>query len=223
MRFFPYRIFFWIVMRCLRLRYDIQVKNKDILKGKGKKTSYLFLPNHPAEVDPVIIYTLLSKTFNPRSIAIDHFYHMKGVHFFMKLVRAIPVPNIEISANKWKLSQIEKCFLKVKKEIEEGENFLIYPSGRLKRGAHEEIGGSSFIHRVLQEVPDVKVVLVRTTGLWGSQFSRAITGEAPNPFKVLWNGAKTLLKSGIFFLPKRNVQVEFSLTPNDFPYKGDRK
>lgn len=208
----------------LSLRYRIQVKNIQAIFDAGyhKKGGVLFLPNHPAEVDPLILNTLLMNKFRPRPLVIEYFYHLKGAHFFMKWVRAFPIPNFEVSTNTWKIKQIEKTFENVSKAIRRGDNFLIYPSGQLKSGGSEVIGGSSFVHRILKVCPDVKIVLIRTTGLWGSTFSRAITGRSPDFWKVLLHGFKILLKNGFFFTPRRDVTVEFSLASHDFPYRGAR-
>lgn len=103
-----------------------------------------------------------------------------------------------------------------------GENFLIYPSGHLKREGHENIGGNSFIHSILENCPDVQVVLVRTDGLWGSSFSCAFTGDSPDFWKKISCGMKKALKNGIFFMPRRKVTIEFEADPKGFPYKGTR-
>ena len=66
------------------------------------------------------------------------------------------------------------------------------------------------------------MVLVRTTGLWGSRFSRALTGRSPDLNQTLWEGAKILLKNGLFWTPRRSITVDFALPPRDFPWKGTR-
>ena len=140
----------------------------------------------------------------------------------MKLVRALPMPNFEMAANTWKIRQVEKSLKTVKTCLQKGDNFLIYPSGHLKTEGREIVGGNSYVHRILEMYPDTKIVLIRTTGLWGSLFSRVVTGRAPDFWKVFVRGTKILLKNGIFFAPRRKVTVEFSLAPKDFPYKGSR-
>ncbi|MEI8300245.1 MAG: AMP-binding protein, partial [Chlamydiota bacterium] len=113
-------------------------------------------------------------------------------------------------------------FIAMKKGLENGENFIIYPSGHLKKAGYEVIGGNSFIHRLIHECPDVKIVLIRTTGLWGSCFSRAITGQVPPFWEVFLTGAKVLFKNWIFFAPRRKVLVELEVDPQDFPRQGSR-
>lgn len=210
----------WLLRRILSLRYRIEVKGLEAL-GELRE-GILFLPNHPAEIDPLILSALLAPRFHPRPVVIEHFYYLSGAHFFMKWVRALPMPNFEMSANKWKIRQVEKSLETVQDCLKQGDNFLIYPSGHLKCDGKERVGGNSFVHRVLEMHPETHIVLVRTTGLWGSLFSRAVTGKSPDFWKALVQGAKILLKNGIFFAPRRQVTVEFSCALEDFPRAGSR-
>ncbi len=219
MRKFIIAIGSWLILRLVSLRYKIEVKGLDKIKKKG---GTLFLPNHPAEIDPIIIYNLLAKKFKPRPLVIEHFYYLGGARFFMNIIRALPMPNFELSANSWKIHQVEKCLKKVQEEMKGGESFLIYPSGELKRKAHESIGGNSFIHKLVETSPDINVVLVRTTGLWGSLFSCAYSKESPDFWGILGKGLKIILKNGIFFTPKRKITIEFEESPAGFPKKGGR-
>jgi len=216
------KIFLWLAKQVLSLRYDIQVKGLDKIKKLKNESGILFLPNHPAEIDPVILFSLLMKSFQPRPLVVEHFYYMSGMHFFMKLARAFPIPEVKTTANQWKVKAVEKAFATMKKGLENGENFIIYPSGHLKKAGYEVIGGNSFIHRLIHECPDVKIVLIRTTGLWGSCFSRAITGQVPPFWEVFLTGAKVLFKNWIFFAPRRKVLVELEVDPQDFPRQGSR-
>ncbi|MCB1073996.1 MAG: AMP-binding protein [Simkania sp.] len=222
-RFF-YVLSSFLLRLILSLRYRIEVKNlKGLLDPKTlKKGGILFLPNHPAEIDPLVMNALLLGKFQPRPLVIEHFYYMHGAHLFMKWVNALPMPNFEMSANTWKIKEVKKAMQKVQKAIKKGDNFLVYPSGHLKADGREIVGGNSFVHRILELCPEVQIVLVRTTGLWGSTFSRAVTGQSPDFWKMLIHGLKVILKNGIFFVPRRKVTVEFSLPPADFPCKGSR-
>lgn len=218
------RLFIFFAKKLIALRYDVKVNGLSrIAKRKLKKESgILFLPNHPAEIDPVILLTILMKNFRPRPLVVEHFFYGKGMNFFMKLAGAFPIPHVETTANQWKLRQVERAFNTVKEGLEDGQNFLIYPSGNLKKEGYEAIGGNSFIHRLIHECPDVKIVLIRTQGLWGSCFSRALTGEVPDFWEVFKTGIKVILGNGIFFAPKRRVDVEFEIDPKNFPRNGTR-
>ncbi len=65
-------------------------------------------------------------------------------------------------------------------------------------------------------------MLIRTTGLWGSSFSRALTGKSPSIVPTFAHGLKVVFKNFLFITPRRDVTVEFEPAPADFPYKGSR-
>ncbi|MGC2595078.1 MAG: AMP-binding protein [Rhabdochlamydiaceae bacterium] len=217
-------LIFWLVRHLVALRYRLVIKGMDKLtpdrfKGSG---GIVFLPNHPAEIDPIILEMILGRKFRPKPLVVEHFYYLKGFRFFLDLIKAMPLPTMDIMANKWRGKKVQKQFDNVVNELKSKKNFLIYPSGRLKQTGMELIGGASFVHRLLQACPEVNIVLIRTTGLWGSQFSRALTGASPDFGKSVWECAKILIKNGIFFTPKREVVVELEMAPADFPYQGTR-
>ncbi len=217
-------LIFWLVRLVVALRYRLVVKGIDKLTLDSFKRSggIVFLPNHPAEIDPILLEMILWRTFRPRPLVVEHFYHLKGFRFFMDMVKAMPLPTMDAMANKWRGKKVEKQLNQVIDELKNKKNFLIYPSGRLKQTGMELIGGASFVHHLLQVCPEVNLVLIRTTGLWGSKFSRALTGASPDFGKVLWECVKILLKNGIFFAPKRDVIVEAEPPPADFPFQGSR-
>jgi long-chain-fatty-acid--[acyl-carrier-protein] ligase len=214
----------WLVRLLIFLRYRLVVKGLNELTPHALKRSggILFLPNHVAEIDPVILESILWPKFHPRPLVIERFYSLKGFGVLMRLVKALPLPNVDVVLNKWRGKKVEKQFNNVVSLLKNRENFLIYPSGRLKISGLESIGGASFAHKLLQAAPETNVVLVRVVGLWGSKFSRALTGSSPEFGKVLLECLKILLKNGIFFAPRREVIVEFAHPPADFPYAGAR-
>ncbi len=216
-------VLFWFARGVLSLRYRLEVEGLENLgpeASRGQGT--LFLPNHPAEIDPLILEMLLWDKFQPRPLVVEHFYHLKGFKLFIDYVRAMPLPTMDTIASKWRGKKVEKQFNKVVEGLRNGENFLIYPSGRLKHTGLEVLGGASFAHSLLQVYPDIRIVLVRTSGLWGSMFSRALTGASPDFGKTFWKGFWILLKNGIFFTPRRHVRVEFELAPASFPRQSSR-
>jgi long-chain-fatty-acid--[acyl-carrier-protein] ligase len=221
-------LFLTLLRGCVRLlvslRYRLVVKGLEDLTPERfeRPGGILFLPNHPAEIDPVLLELILWKRFEPRPLVVEHFYYLKGFKFFMDQVKAMPLPTMDIMATPRRAKKVEKQFNNIAEALRSKGNFLIYPSGRLKVTGTEVVGGASFIHKLVQAVPEANVVLVRTSGLWGSQFSKALTGSSPDFGKVLWSCAKLLLKNGIFFAPKREVLIELEKAPADFPYTADR-
>lgn len=181
------------------------------------------MANHPAEIDPSILLRILWPCFQPRPVAVDFLFQNPILRHFLHLVGALSVPNFEDSSNSFKKKQIEATYEELFGLLRQGKNLLIYPAGGLKRQAEEVIGGASGVHEILEVNPEVNIVLIRTLGLWGSTFSRAITGKSPDIIQTFLNGFKVLLKNVIFFTPRRDVEVEIQVARSDFPYKTTRR
>jgi long-chain-fatty-acid--[acyl-carrier-protein] ligase len=212
------RIMFWF-------RYRVTVKGLDKLtpEALSKSGGILFLPNHPAAlVDPALVVISVWPKFRLRPMIIEYMYFLPLVHGVMKFIRALPVPDFESSNNSIKRKRGERVIKDMIKGIEQKDNFLIYPAGRLKHTGIEDLGGASAVHQIIQEAPNVNIVLVRTKGLWGSSFSRALTGKSPPLFPTMWDGFKIALKNLFFFTPRRHVTLEFEAAPADFPYRASR-
>lgn len=208
----------------LSIRYRIIVRGIENLNPQtlSKKGGILFLPNHPAEIDPVLLTMVLWGRYKAHPLVVEQFYYLKGAHYIQTLVGAIPIPDLTGVVNRWKQKKVEKCFEQIATGLKNKSNYLIYPAGRLKQTGEELIGGASFVHNLMQECPETNIVLVRTTGLWGSRFSRALTGSTPDFAKAAWEGVKIVLKNLIFLTPRREVTIEFEPAPADFPIKAQR-
>ena len=217
-----YFVVYWFLRFSISLRYHIKIEGLDAIVRKNPESGFLFLPNHPAEVDPIFLLVMLWRNYRARPLVIQYFFEMPMIQPFMRLVRALATPNMNGSSNKWKVHQIEKLFSTIVEGLKKKENIIIYPAGRLKLEEEEVVGGASLVHSLLQEFPEVNIVLVRTTGLWGSSFSRALTGKVPPFGKKLLEGFINLFKNGIFFQPRRDVTMEFEMAPSDLPIKGGR-
>lgn len=206
----------WVV---LRLRYRIRVKGWEELKGLSHA---IFLPNHPAEIDPVILEVLLWRRYKPRPVVLEDFYSMPWLHGLMKGMGAVPVPNMEQGRSAFKVRRIKRAMEEVVVGGKRGESFLLYPSGSLQRSGLTHIGGASALHGILEEWREAPLVLVRTRGLWGSSFSWYFWNQRPNLLWCLAHGAGVLLGNLLVFTPRREVQVEFKRMPEDFPRWGER-
>ena len=91
--------------------------------------------------------------------------------------------------------------------LKRGENFIMWPSGRVERTGVEILGGARALTDILQAVPEATVVLVRTTGVWGSMFSWAPTAKQPQLTSLLFKGLGLLLANFLVFAPRRHVDV----------------
>lgn len=218
-------IYYILIRFLLSLRYRIKVKGFEDLEKENlpHKGGILFLANHPAEIDPCILLTVFWPKYRLHPVAIDYLFRKPFVRYLLEFIGALSIPNFDTSANSYKKRQVDKTYEKIFSILDRKENLLIYPSGGLKSQAEENIGGASGVHTILQNRPETNIVLVRTTGLWGSSFSRALTGKTPDLKKTFRHGIKVLLKNGILFTPRRNILIECARAPADFPWKGDRR
>jgi long-chain-fatty-acid--[acyl-carrier-protein] ligase len=215
----------WLMRAVLSLRYKIEVRGLETCQKELLKPDrgILFLVNHPALVDPLLIYLVLWPRFRMRPIVVEYIFRTPWLRCFMKLVKAIPVPNFETSVNQFKVHNVQRAVTELSNGLKRKENFLLYPAGRIKNTPNEIIGGSSAAHDVIQEYPDVNLVLIRTTGLWGSRFSRALAGgPSPDLKTTMFYGVKKALQSLVFFLPRRHVLLEIETQPSDFPRLAER-
>ncbi len=207
-----------LVQTLLPLRYRIRTTGLKEVARKGR-SKILFLPNHPALIDPVAVLSLLYPGFRPRSLADEYQINRPLISFFSRKMGVLPLPNLERQG----LEGMERTRTVLQEAIAglaRGENLLLYPSGRIKRQKEEKIGAASAVKTILTAVPDARIVMVCQSGFWGSQFSFGFNGTRPDAGRVLLSGIRTLLLNGVFFLPRRKVTCEL-IEPDDFPRDAD--
>jgi acyl-CoA synthetase (AMP-forming)/AMP-acid ligase II/1-acyl-sn-glycerol-3-phosphate acyltransferase/acyl carrier protein len=213
------------VRSALWFRYKVTVKGLEKLTSENLKRSggVLFLPNHPTVfVDPSLITLAVWPKFPIRPMIVEYQFYTPIVNTLMRYLDALPIPNFTTSSNSLKKKKSDKVIETVINDIRAGQNFLIYPAGRTKQTNYEAVGGASAVYKIVQETPEVNIVLVRVKGLWGSSFSRAYTGMPPPLFETIWLGMKHVFKNLLFFTPRRSVTIELEPAPADFPYKGSK-
>lgn len=202
----------------LRLRYRIRVSGFDDVAARGTR-GIVFFPNHPALIDPIIVMSTLFYPFRPRVLADQDQVDRPFIRLLAKRVNVVPLPDIRRYGPAAK-AQVEARVNEVYESLKRDGNMLMYPSGHLYRSRLEDLRGNSGVETILREVPQVRVVLIRTRGLWGSRFGMA-SGEPPRVATILKHGLWELLISFVFFAPKREVTLEF-FEPDDLPRNADR-
>jgi 1-acyl-sn-glycerol-3-phosphate acyltransferase len=204
---------------CVGLRYKVTTYGLEHIAAPDKDTPILFLPNHPALVDPIIVYSQLAD-LRPRPLADAK--QMGGFlgNFAAGISRAVRIPSVLTEGFKVRHAMKEALYATAD-ALRQGDCVLLYPAGRIYRAQKESIGGNSGTAAILRGVPGVRVVLVRTTGLWGSSFSYGATSNAPRLIRELLRGIATLLANLVFFTPRREVTIEF-LETGDIPRGGDK-
>lgn len=196
---------FWWVARCLaRLRYRVRVVGRERLSDLKGPT--LVLPNHPAYIDPPLVLSHLRLSGPIRPIVTAMMYRRAALYPMMRLVEALEVPELDEhshGAREQTLAMIDAVVAGLK----QGENFLLYPSGRAQRRGLERIGAARSAAEILQRCPEANIVLVRTRGLWGSMFSYARTGGPPNLARCVLRGIGWMLANLLVFAPRRRVTI----------------
>lgn len=191
----------------LKLRYKFKVQGLTSLQLDPKKGN-LFLANHVAEIDPVILEYFLWPKCHLRPIAVEYLFCSPMVRWLLKSVRAVPIPQVVPGkSSKETVKQLNELYDYVTACIDHGESFLIYPSGRLSRNGQEEIGNQYSAHVLLQRVKSCNVFLVRISGLWGSVFSRYKRNSTPQLGHACKKAFFFLLRRAFFFMPKRLVKI----------------
>ncbi len=211
-------LFRFMIKFALWLRYRIKITGLDKIKAGGHK-GVLFLPNHPALIDPVIMLSVLHKNFTPHSIASEFRIDLPLIGLFSRRFGARPIPDMA-REGATAAKAIKKVLSETIEGLRNGENLLLYPAGHLTRGYLEVLGATSAVDVILKNIPDVRVVLVRQKGLWGSSFSWA-SGRSPDFMTNLKHHLKYLFLDGVFFMPRRPVEIEF-VEPDNFPRTADR-
>lgn len=225
------RFVLWIVALTLRFsfwfRYKIDVKGLEKIDAQLKRnpTGILFLPNHVAVfLDPLMIAVALWPHYEARPLIVDYMYTIPGFNFVLRCQNALSVPNMDNPNTRVTRAEIDAINAKIVEGLRQGDNFQLYPAGRLKTSPLEVIGGASMVHSIVQQYPECNIVLVRVKGLWGSSFSKAYTGDVlPDMAATIWNGIKHVFKNFIFFTPRRHVIVEFEPIPQTFPRHAPRR
>lgn len=187
----------------LRLRYRIRVEGLEELRRDGRPI--LFLPNHPALIDPVILYALLGEEFRPRPLADAAQASRPGVRTILRLLHAVIIPDIRRDGRDAQAA-VQAGLNAVADALRRGGNVLFYPAGRVTLTGAEDLGGNSGVRLIRAAVPEARLVLIRTRGLWGSSFSRA-RGPLPPLGNTLLRGFGWLAANLFFFMPRRDVRI----------------
>jgi acyl-CoA synthetase (AMP-forming)/AMP-acid ligase II/1-acyl-sn-glycerol-3-phosphate acyltransferase/acyl carrier protein len=201
----------------LALRYRIVLRGADKIAERGT-SGILFLPNHPALIDPVILVTHLHNRFAPRALADKDQVSRPVVRWLARRMGVWAMPDIRKHGVAVR-PEVEAVIHDAIADLNRGGNLVLYPSGHSYRTRHEDLRGNSAVETILRQAPDARVVLVRTRGLWGSSFGYA--GGVPDVRAAVRRGVFSVLANFIFFTPKRPVDIEL-YEPTDLPREAGR-
>ena len=173
-----------------------------------KRLAYLVLPNHPAMVDPMLVGVAFWKT-PLRPLSDELFFHTGIVApRVLKTLGAVAVPDLRKHRTAQGATIARGLGDIVKSTLEGGGNVIFYPSGHIQtEPEREDIGTRQLAYNLCGDLPEgVRVIGVRTRGLWGSIWSRK--GRKTSPSFV-----PTFIKSVFLwffwapFVPRRRVTM----------------
>lgn len=130
-----------MVRPLLRLRYRIRFQGIEQIAERGR-SGILFLPNHPALIDPVILTAYLYDPFCIRPLAdenqIDRFF----IRNVARRMNVMPIPDLNKTGESGK-EQAEQAIALCVDALQRGQNILLYPAGHLKHQRMETLGGAT--------------------------------------------------------------------------------
>jgi 1-acyl-sn-glycerol-3-phosphate acyltransferase len=218
-----------VLKRLLALRYKVEESGLEGLPEQGAqpgRPGLLVLPNHPALIDPVLIYSRLAG-LRPQPL-IDA-AQMRGFvqSRVARFLNAVLIPDLDPQsedqppAGRAAAKNVRQGLDMIAETLRQGHTVLLYPAGRIQRDGVERLGNAGAVARLLKAAPETRVLLVQSSGLWGSSFSRA-SGASPRFMPALGRGWRTLLGNLLVFTPRRQVRITFS-EPADLPRDGDKR
>ena len=195
----------WVFAR----RYKVNVSGADVLESiKADGSTVLVLPNHPAMVDPMLVGVTFWKT--PLKPLSDESFFKAGIVAprVLKTLGAVPVPDLRKNRSRAGASIARGLGDIVKSTLRDGGNVIFYPSGHIQtESEREDIGTRQLAYNICGDLPPgVRVIGVRTRGLWGSIWSRK--GRTTSPEFV-----PTFIKSVLLwffyspFVRRRRVEM----------------
>jgi acyl-CoA synthetase (AMP-forming)/AMP-acid ligase II/1-acyl-sn-glycerol-3-phosphate acyltransferase/acyl carrier protein len=202
----------------LSLRYKIKVDGLENISTNNNK-GIVFLPNHPALIDPAVCLSILYPKFRPRPLVDKEQGNKPFVKWLVNHIQPIFIPDLSQNG-KNKVTSVKQALNEVIDSLDSGKNIILYPSGRLYRSSLEDLAGNSGVEYILKNIPEVNIALIRTTGLWGSSFSYA-DGQAPSLFRHFKKYLSAIIINGFFFTPKRKVHIEI-IQGNSLKSQPDR-
>ena len=168
----------WIFAR----RYKVIVDGLEVLEDiKANNSTVLVLPNHPAMVDPMLVGVTFWET--PLKPLSDESFFKAGIVAprVLKTLGAVPVPDLRKNRSRAGASIARGLGDIVKNTLKDGGNIIFYPSGHIQtESEREDIGTRQLAHNICGDLPPkIRVIGVRTRGLWGSIWSRKNRTTSP--------------------------------------------
>ena len=188
----------------LRIRYRVSIKGKE--KIDATKT-HLFLPNHQAVIDPIILFCeLYDIEISP--LVDESYFNIPIAKYILNRIKAVSVP--DLSLNRKNVNKVRDLLPISLKSLNSGKNIIIYPSGKITLDGTEKIGNKSLAYNICSNISEnTDVYGIKIKGLWGSSFSKYGRTSTPPILEKILRGIYTFKFIGL----RHKVSIEiFPLT-----------
>ncbi len=198
------KITLFLVQKILALRYKVTFTNKEVF---DTKQSVIVFPNHPALVDPMILVSNIASQKILSPVMTETYFHTPWIGPIIRALRTIPVGDISLGGS---TEDVRKAFRGINDAMKNKQDILVYPSGHIYVQAFEHIIGKKMAYEMVGSSPNnTKIIVTRTKWLWGSTWGKWYTWKMPWLTHVLGKSLWYIIANGIFFVPKRDVSIEF--------------
>ncbi|MDN3546617.1 MFS transporter [Kinneretia asaccharophila] len=160
----------FIASRCI---YRFRLSGEQHIPAQG---AAVLVCNHVSFVDAVL---LMAASPRPIRFIMDHrIFRIPVLGWLFRLAKAIP-----IAPQKQDPATCEAAFARAREVLDEGELLCIFPEGGITRdGQLQPFRGG--VMKIIEDRPELPVVPLALTNLWGSFFSRVEQGQAMvRPFR----------------------------------------
>ena len=137
------------------LHYDLQVTGT--LPHNLGGCLFVIL-NHTALSDPFLVTRAMGlQGVHARFVAHTAMYEKNK--WLLDQLGTLPIPSTFDGKGDWTREKIRRATNRVYEALQAGDNIAIYPSGQLKAGDKEQLGGKTMVFDVLTRLPNTPVVI----------------------------------------------------------------
>jgi len=153
----------------------------------------------------LVSYIAQKKILSP--VMTQTYFHTPWLSWIVRALRTIPVWDISRGGS---IADVKQAFSGIEMAMQQKQNILIYPSGHIYVQPFEHIVWKKMAYEIVKMLDsDTRVIIARTSGLWWSIWGKAYTGDSPRLMNVLWRSVWYIVANWLFFVPKRDVKIEF--------------
>lgn len=137
----------------------------------------------------------------------ETYFHTPWLWAIVRSLSAVPVGDL---ARWWSIEDVNIAFSAMIGALDKKRNLLLYPSWHIYVQWFEHIIWKKMAYELMSRVDSSqRIILTRTRWLWWSIWSKAYTWTSPEIFSVLIQSIWIIIANAIFFVPKRQITIEF--------------